>query len=477
MTKVRKQAGSVELEHDQVFLMAEDNPNDAELFSEMLNEAFHGQYSVVCVDRFSKIAEALETGKFEALILDMDLPDKSGIDNISHLGEQYPTLPIVVLTGHEDAELAIDSLQCGAQDYLSKNNVTPDVLARSVKYANERKQIERKLKDALQDAAYKNIQLEAQAKHDALTGLANRTYFQESANRVLARAERKNKIVGLLFFDLNEFKKINDTYGHATGDELLKQVSERIGQVIRESDFVARIGGDEFVVITDLMEDKHDIYPLVKRIQNQFDLLFRVGSHDLECTTSIGIAFYPDAPNLDMLMKQADCAMYEAKANIGAHVCFYSEKLDSLYTRSQTIESNLGSAIEKKELIAQFQPVVSASGEHKVYLEALARWHSASLGEVSPDEFIPIAESSPAINGVTQAVTRRVNDLLTVVNDYGLNIDRISINVSAQQLGSQHFCRLFLQWLSELNLPPEYICLELTERHRLRICLIYLSIF
>ena len=128
-----------------VFLMAEDNPVDAEIFSSMLSRAFERQYSVVCVDRFAKITEALNQGHFQALILDMELPDQSGLDNVHQLGQEYPGLPIVVLTGNEDLDLALDSLQSGAQDYLSKNNVTPEILARSVRYAKERKHIEQKL--------------------------------------------------------------------------------------------------------------------------------------------------------------------------------------------------------------------------------------------------------------------------------------------------------------------------------------------
>ena len=452
------------IDNSHIFLMAEDNPADAEVFSEMLSKAFDGAYSVVCVDRFEKIAEALDEGSFQALILDMDLPDRSGIDNVHQIGEQYPSLPIVVLTGNEDLDLAIDSLQSGAQDYLSKNKVTPDILARSLHYAKERKQIEQKLKDALEDSAYKNVQLEAQAKHDPLTGLANRAYFQDVAKRVLLRAQRKNLKVALLYFDLNEFKKINDTYGHMVGDDLLQQTSERLLEVVRESDFLARIGGDEFVIITDTLSDKREVYPLVKRIQNQFDLAFNVGPHQISVSSSIGIAFYPEADSLDLLIKQADCAMYEAKGDPNSSTCFYSEQIAAQYARSQKIESHLGPAIEKRELIAIFQPVINPTNDSEIHIEALARWHSKHLGDISPDEFIPIAENTPAINGITQAVTLKARELFQTVHGNGLSIDKISINVSAHQLASEHFCKLFLQWLEESNLPPNHVCLELTER-------------
>lgn len=450
--------------NNHVFLMAEDNPVDAEIFSEMLNEAFHCQNSVVCVDRYEKICEALDHGEYQALILDMDLPDQSGIDNIHQLGQQYPSLPIVVLTGNEDQALAIDSLHCGAQDYLSKNKVTPDMLARSVNYATERKQIEQELKAALEDADSKNKQLESQAKHDPLTGLANRAYFQDMATRAFLRSKRRNLKVALLYLDLNEFKKINDTYGHMAGDELLQEVSSRLKGVVRDSDFLARIGGDEFVIITDSLENKQEVYPLIKRIRNQFDKAFKIGSHELNVTSSIGIAFYPEADSLDLLIKQADCAMYEAKEDPNSSTCFYSDQIAAQYARAQKIELSLAASIEKEEVTTVFQPVINVNNPNEIHVETLARWHSSILGDVHPEEFIPIAENTPTINGITRIATKQVSELYKVANQNNQKIKKVAINISAYQLTNHNFYQIFSQWLKDFNLSAENICLELTER-------------
>lgn len=447
-----------------VFLMAEDDPADAEIFSEMLNTAFDNQYSVVCVDRYEKIKEALAQGTFNALILDMDLPDRSGIENVYQIGKDYPMLPIVVLTGNDDLDLAIDSLQNGAQDYLSKNNVTSEMLARSLHYAKERKQVEKILKDALEDAAYKNIQLEAQAKHDPLTGLANRAYFHDAGTTTLMRAQRRNQMVGLLYFDLNGFKKINDTYGHLAGDEMLKQVSIRLKEVVRDTDFIARIGGDEFIIMTDLLTNKNEIYPLVTRIQEQFSEDFHIGTHRVNMGTSIGVAFYPEAENLDLLIKQADCAMYEAKSHSSMSVCFYSEKIASLYARAQRVESCISHALETNEFEAAFQPIVNTDGIEEIHLESLARWESQVLGKVSPQEFIPIAEMTPAINGITEAIISECSKLVSKLKSETPLSPRISINISAKQLANNHFSRTFLSWLERYELSPESVCVELTER-------------
>lgn len=449
-------------------LMVEDNPTDALLFSEMLHTAFDGQYSVICVDRFEKIDGALSERSYHALILDMDLPDRSGVDNVFQLGQLFPSLPIVVLTGNENLDQAITSLKYGAQEYLSKNKATPEVLGRSVHYAIERKLIELKLKQALDKIAHKNKQLVEQANHDSLTGLPNRSYFEDIAKRILLRAKRKKHKVGLLFFDLNGFKQINDTYGHYVGDKLLKQVSDRLKREIRDSDFLARIGGDEFVIITDLLENKQEVYPLINRIQNQFKIEFVIEGLKIQSECSIGVSFFPDAANLDTLIKHADFAMYEAKSDTDSYVCFYSEKLATQFQREQVISTLLGRASKNSELIAHFQPMICHHKQDEIHVEVLARWHSSPLGDVPPSEFIPVAEQSPTIDDITHAVTIHCGDFNKAIQDSGLNIDRLSFNVSTCQIIRQDFCELFLQWLHNYNLPPNVICLEVAESHALQ---------
>ncbi|AJQ97906.1 GGDEF domain-containing response regulator [Gynuella sunshinyii] len=447
-----------------IFLMAEDNPADAELVTEMLRQAFDSRYTIVCVDCFSKVMEALADGTFQALILDMNLPDQSGIDNIAQLGAYYPNLPIVILTGQDDLNSAIDALQSGAQDYLSKNHVTPEILARSLRYAQERKYIEQQLKKALDDAAYRNIQLETQAKYDPLTRLPNRTYFHDAANRVLHRAMRLVKQVALLYFDLNGFKKVNDAYGHLIGDKLLQQISIRLTDVVRENDFLARLGGDEFVVITDVLDSKQEIYPLVKRIQGQFDHVFEIDAHQIVIRPAIGVAFFPEADSLDLLIKQADSAMYEAKEDVINPVCFYTDQLAAQFARTQKIEVELGRALTRGELTSRFQPVIDTAQTDRILVEALMRWYSPKLGWISPNEFIPVAEFTPAINEITRQAVKDAAGFYNALIHLQDKIDKIAINVCASQLSSRYFCRLFLQWLEEFALPKDKICLELTER-------------
>jgi diguanylate cyclase (GGDEF)-like protein len=458
---VNRQASS------RVYLMAEDNPADAALFTEMLEQVLGADYSVVCVDSFASIQQALSFGTFEALILDMNLPDRSGVDNVTHLGSRFPDLPIVVLTGNDDLDMAVESLQRGAQDYLSKNHVTPEILKRSLRYARERKQIDLRLRQAPADSDQKNVQLQQLAQHDYLTKLPNRAYFEISAARMLSRAARLKKQVALLYIDLNGFKAINDSFGHAVGDQLLIQTAERLNARIRQGDLVARLGGDEFVVMTDLLDSKQEVYGLVNRVVEAFDAAFNLDKSEVSCAPSVGVAFYPEAISLTLLMKQADRAMYEAKVNRHVPVCFFTRQLEQTYNRNLLVETHVVKALAAGEFTVVFQ-VVGGFRDTGIHAEALLRWNSSELGIVSPNEFIPVVEGGPLMNELTHLVFQRTADFIQALQRDGHDVGRININLSASQLASRPFIQRLLGWLEELHIAPDMICLELTEREMVR---------
>lgn len=451
---------------EKSFLVAEDNPADAELIKIMLDQVFNDDCSITHVESFQSLLEALEENAFSTLILDMTLPDRSGVMNITEISQKYPTLPIVVLTGQEDYELAVSSLKEGAQDFLSKNRITADSLAHSLHYAKSQKKAELELQSSLEETAERNTHLENVARHDSLTKLPNRHYFMETAERILSRAERQEKQVALLYYDLNGFKKINDTYGHLAGDELLIQVSNRVNDIVRTSDLLARIGGDEFVIITDIFDSKRETYHFIKRILGRFDAPFEIDGHSIICKPSIGIAFYPEADNLEMLIKQADTAMYEAKRSPNSFACFYTEKMAAHYSRSQKIEMELKYALDNAEVKAWFQPVFNVEHPGEVSVEALARWHSPLLGWVNPKDFIPLAEHSPAINELSHEMVKNSFSFYEYSNTElsASAATKISINVCASQLTDPNFVSLFTSWVKESQIPPQVICLELSEQ-------------
>jgi len=450
--------------HENVFLIVEDNPVDVEIVRAMLEEAYQNNYKMLWAECFAEAENILATKSIDALILDMNLPDFSGPANVTELNNQYPHLPIVVLTGYDDQAIALETIQYGAQDFLVKNDISPQILARSLHYAKERKKLENTLKQSYADLSHKNGELEAIARTDYLTQLPNRSYFESSIQRCIEQAKRSKKEFALLYLDLNNFKKINDKLGHAAGDELLVVVAQRLKVIVRDTDFIARIGGDEFVIFTDLLHTKDEVYQLIDRILDQFEQPCLISEKEVKCVLSIGVSFYPDAPTLAILMKHADYSMYEAKQSNMTNVGFYTKEMDTKYARKMQIESQFDKAIEAGEFDVHFQKITSTSNPDSCLFEALLRWESSTLGQVEPDEFIPIFENDLYIDQLTYIVLEKSKHLINALNHKLVDVDCIKVNVTASQLSSEEFGHQFIVWLKSLELDPEKFCLELTER-------------
>jgi len=457
-------------QNENVYLLAEDNPTDTEIVRAMLDDAYDGKFSLVCVDKYSDIAAQLDAQNFDVLILDMNLPDSRGSTSVPRLRDAYPDLPIVVLTGQTDLQIAVESLQLGAQDFLTKNDITPPLLARSLFYAKERKKIEQALHQSVIDIADRNEQLNQLAYTDHLTKLANRTQFESEINRTLAKAKCQQKQFALLYLDLNNFKKVNDNFGHSVGDELLIQVAKRLQSAISETDFIARMGGDEFLIITDLIENNSEVNQLIENLLAAFESPFSIDQKEIQSQPAIGIAFYPEADNIELLMKYADCAMYEAKDNTetGQAVRFFNRSMEEKYTRKVQIAAQLDQALKQDEFDVYFQRIEDLNHPEKLNYEALLRWHSHLIGSVHPTEFIPVFEDSPIINQLTKIVLKKSKSLFDSFTERDIELSSIKVNVTASQLSSPNFSQLFLSWLEEYDLPNNAFCIELTERQMVR---------
>lgn len=399
--------------------------------------------------------------------MNLGLFDATGFNKVEFLRENFPKLPIVILTGQDDLDEAIESLKYGAQEYITKNDITAYTLVRCVSYAKERINHELQLRNELSESTKRYEQLEQISKHDFLTQLPNRSYFESVISQSLYNAMKTGKSLALLYMDLNGFKKINDTYGHEIGDELLKQVAHRLKDGSRRTDFIARLGGDEFVILTDQLEYRSEVFCLVNRILKGFEKSFHIGHHKIGCQPSIGVAYYPEGSTPDVLMKQADFAMYEAKEKRNVPVCFYTKRMRQQYSRTLQIQAQINTAIQQQEFDVHFQKIVDPSNEHHAMYEALLRWKSNLLGNISPTDFIPIIENGPLSNQLTQLVLEKTASLLLKIPDTFKKIT-MKVNVTATQLCSQEFLELLLSSASKLGIPYHYLCLELTERDMVR---------
>jgi diguanylate cyclase (GGDEF)-like protein len=311
---------------------------------------------------------------------------------------------------------------------------------------------------------------------DSLTGLANRECFKEHLLQAIALARHYDRQLAILFLDLDNFKRINDTLGHNVGDLLLKAIATRLRSCVRVSDAVmrfdavdsneqvARLGGDEFTVLLSEVGSKEDVARVAKRILDTLSKPLTVGGHEVFITPSMGITLFPqDGEDVENLLKHADMAMYEAK-HCGKNLYkFYTESMQNAAIWRLTVENHLRKAIERGEFALYYQPQIDLMNGQICGVEALLRWHNAELGSVSPAEFIPLAEETGLIIPIGTWVLRTACAQAKAWQDAGLALPRIAVNISVLQFVQTDFTDLVFQILNETGLSPYTLELEITE--------------
>ncbi len=302
------------------------------------------------------------------------------------------------------------------------------------------------------------------AHHDFLTGLPNRALLTERLAQAIGQAHRHRRQVALLFLDLDYFKHINDSLGHAVGDQLLQAVAERLGACVRTTDTVARQGGDEFVILLSEIEQRDDAARIADKLLKACAHPVRVGSHELHVTLSIGISIYPDdGATADAVLQNADTAMYYAKANGRNNFQFFRTDMNTRAIQRLFVESSLRRALKNGEFALLYQPQVELASGAMTGAEALLRWRDPQLGIVLPAQFVPIAEESGLIVPIGRWVLREACRQLRAWQDAGLAPVPVSVNISAAEFRHHDFLEGVARILAETGLAPRFLELELTE--------------
>lgn len=431
-------------------LLVEDSAGDARLVSEMLAEASYSSFDILHALRLSDALQRLGEKQFDAVLLDLNLPDAGGLEAISPVREAAPDVPIVVLSGVTNEDVAIAAVQGGAQDYLVKGRGDGDLIVRSIRYAIERKRSER--------------QIVYLAYHDPLTRLPNRRLFLDRLQQALASARRNRTRVALLYVDLDHFKQINDSLGHAAGDDLLRSMADRLTAAIRASDTVARVGGDEFGLVVPEVQEPGAAKVVAEKIRVALEQPFVVAEKELFVTASVGISLFPeDGRSADSLLKKADIAMYRCKQAGRDAQRFYSVGMDSHGTDRLALGTDLRHALERSELTLHYQPQVDLATGRIATFEALARWQHPALGAVSPQVFIPLAEELGLISRIGASLLKNACREAREWQDHGFPRVAVSVNISSLQFDSAGLLEVVSQALVESGLEPCLLELELTE--------------
>ena len=306
--------------------------------------------------------------------------------------------------------------------------------------------------------------IEFLAYHDALTELPHRALLQDRLDNALAGARRRNEKVALLFLDLDGFKIINDSLGHAFGDRVLKEVAKRLRMCTRDYNTVARVGGDEFLIVLNSVMDVADAAIAAERMIEAMNASFRVEGHCLSVGCSIGISMFPEhGEDGETLIRNADAAMYSAKEGGSGSVRFFTEEMNAQAVERLTIGKYLRVAFDKQEFFLVYQPQMEIESGRITGFEALIRWRHPTLGLVPPERFIPIAENNGLILPIGEWVLRTACAQARKWQDDGLPAVPVAVNVSAIQFRQESFRALIRKVLQETGLAPQYLELELTE--------------
>ena len=440
-----------EEEHEvREVLLVEDNLIDAQLIRRLLRRVTATYYRITHVRTLNDAILSTEELTPDVILADLNLPDSRGTQTVKSLQTAYPDIPLVIVSAWEDEAISLRSVKAGAQDYLVKGHIDGANLHRVIRYAVERKRTE--------------LELVRLAHYDQLTSLPNRTLLRERVDHALARAMRAGSGVATLVLDMDRFKEINDMLGHEVGDKLLIEVAQRIRASVRDQDTVARLGGDEFAVVLEGVSEAKEVLPVIERILDSLAGVTTIADHEINSSTSVGIAMYPDnGNNLSELLRAADLAMYQAKSSGRGRYQFFADAMQEEAQSRHALEWALRRAVERGEFKLVYQPQLCLRTGAVIGVEALLRWMNPTRGLLTPYHFIAGLEEFGLINEVGGWVLQTACEQVRRWHRMDLEPMRIGVNVSAQQFEDPMLLDKVRGALKETKLPPEFLELELTE--------------
>lgn len=430
-------------------LLVEDDEFIATLVGEML-AGLATRFELVHVETLAAGRDQVFAAKPSCVLLDLTLPDAEGLQGLLELRKLAPDVPIVVLTGHEDETLATRAVQEGAQDYLVKRKVDMDSLARSIRYAVERKRAEQRVfEDSLQDR---------------LTGLPNGVLLLDRLRLALARAMDSGELTALLHLDIKRFRLVNDSLGYRNGDRVICATAERVRGALSPDVTVAALGADHFAVLCERMPHPRAAVEVAERLLAAVRLPLAVGGEELRLDATVGIALGDGRDREpDALLHEAETAGARAREHGSEYEVFEQAARERIRERL-LVEHGLRAALEHDQLRLAYQPIVSLAGGGTLAFEALLRWEHPDRGLVSPGDFIPVAEESglivPIGGWALREACRQLGRWRAAEAADGV---RINVNLAASQVTEPALPAAVSETIAGAGIEPEDVCLEITE--------------
>lgn len=438
-------------------LIVDDDPLDREHLIRSL-QSCEFTCNIEEVSTVDSGISAYKTNKFDIVLLDYRMPQRDGLEMVVELRNDAKVCrtPIVMMSTLENEELTLKCIKAGAQDFLLKSEITVARLWRAILQASARVQLENELYTSHQ-------KVKVLAETDALTGLPNRYCFDEALKRHIKSSKRDSLQVVLILLDLDEFKIVNDIYGHEMGDILLNKVVSRIKGCLRGDELFSRLGGDEFSITLSGQETIDGAMQVSRRIVNILKKPFCIDHVDIRSSASIGISVHPHNGNTaEELFKYADIAMYRAKKQGRNQICFYEESMQRQFSYRVKVENGLRMAIERSELYLHYQPVIHPKLNLLTGFEALLRWKTENEHHY-PDKFIPIAEDTRQIIPIGRWVINESIKTIAKWNRTYHNQLSIAINLSSVQLDDEGLVEFIRSCLTYHDVSALQVDIELTE--------------
>ena len=431
-----------------VILVVDDTPADCHFMAAILTAQ---GYRVRIAHSGHHALEEIEADAPDLILLDINMPGMDGFELCRRLKQslQYAGIPVIFISSYDDTDIKVSAFNCGGIDYVTKPLRVAELKARIHAHLQ--------LKRAQDRLGY-------QAGHDPLTGLPNRSLLVDRLHQALSFAERYGGHVAVAYIDLDKFKAVNDRFGHKAGDQLLVEAAYRLQACVRESDTIARIGGDEFVIVFYDQSTDNATAHVMKRILDSIAAPIHFDGYALMPSCSIGLAAFPeDGRDVDTLLRNADTAMYRAK-ELGRHnFQFYTNELNQRMNARMAMEKSLRNAIAREEFELHYQPRIELRGGRVVGLEALIRWRHPEMGLLPPLKFIPLAEEVGLIDAIGEWVVRAACNQYMKWQQQGLLQGPVAINISANQFLKPGFAAAIDSILKEVGIAASQLELDLKE--------------
>ncbi|MCG6938658.1 MAG: EAL domain-containing protein [Gammaproteobacteria bacterium] len=434
-------------EEKPVVVLADDDPSIRLMVRHVLESE---EFDIVEASDGLEAIKAVEKHHPALILLDAVMPGIDGFTTCQQIKDKgYTDIPVMMITGLDDDASVERAYEVGAIDFITKP-IKWAVLKHRVKSVVAKVIAERKVK--------------LLAYRDSLTSLPNRLLFADRLEQAIIRCERSRASMALMLIDIDDFKLVNDSFGHEAGDKLIKAVGQLISRSLRRADTIARLGGDEFAVIIEGIESPEDTISIADNLTTILEHNVRLDDQETYTSASIGIAVYPDdGKDARTLLKNADTAMFRAKEN-GRHCFqFYKPEMSVTAMERLDLENSLKAAFENDEFMILYQPVIDIQKSEIVSVEALLRWRHPDKGMIHPTDFISIVEDSGLIVALGEWLIVSACKQLQQWQEAGLKDQRISINIAPRQFREQDLVVVFKQALAEHNIPASSLCIEVTE--------------